>query len=315
MFGTALIPINLSESQARLDALFRWVHRLGVSRARVLHVASTAAAGRRGTDRIEAICKRYRSESCSVAAEIRTGSTVPEIIAATVADETDLIVFPWKRQSLLKRSLMGNVMRDLARQTDLPLLVVRSGGAGGSGGRLKPNPEDDGPEDDGPEKDGPDDRRHRDEAPKSPAVEPAGLFVLFATDLGESDEQIASVFTGGSVSLAGLQLVYAGERAPDPQAEQRRATRVQEALDRLAARIGTNLPQSQPVPVETETLVGPARTRLPRYIRRVEPDLVVIGKGGSVHGIGGIMGSVSEEVAYRAPVSVLIVPGAPGGGS
>jgi nucleotide-binding universal stress UspA family protein len=237
-----------------------------------------------------------------VSPEIRTGSTVQEIVAATVAGETDLIVFPWKRQTLLKRSLMGNVMRDLARQTDLPLLVVRSGETTGEHGPPEEVGGGDGP-------------APRDGKPDSVGPAAAGLSALFATDPGVPEEPIISILTDGSIPLSRLKLVYAGERAPDPHAEEERTRQVQDALDRIASRIEMDLPQSSPIPVQTETLVGSPRDRLPRYIRRVEPDLVLIGKGGGSGGIAGIMGSVSEEVAYRAPVSVLIVPAPTGGDS
>jgi nucleotide-binding universal stress UspA family protein len=244
----------------------------GVSQAVLVHVAGSSAAGKRAARRLEAICEQYRTAELSVRPQILTGSPATEIVQAAVAADVDLVGIPWKPKSWLQRSLIGSVTKDLARLCDRPFLVFRGGAGGGE-------------------------------------AENDGLSVVYASDLGHSDRTVLPLLENGEVVIDKLTVVHAGHRAPDPEAETARRTDIQERLDQVVERLRSGSVATDPFQVSSETLVGSPRRVLRGYIRRWQPDLAIIGKGGMSHGVEGVLGSVAEDIAYRASASVLIVPG------
>ncbi|MFW5826440.1 MAG: universal stress protein [Alkalispirochaeta sp.] len=272
MFERALVPLHLRERRPRVEALVSLLGRLSFHHVRLLHVAGSATGSRRTAREVEQLAEELTRagisrEELTVSAQTTTGSAVTEIIQTAVAQEADLIAVPWKRKNWVQRSLLGSTSLDLIRLAPIPVLIQKSS--------LGRNPG---------------------------AEEP--LSVLYASDLGKSDERAVRLIEGGALGSIRLTILNAGRRAPDPQAESRRVAAVEAALTGLAERV-----RSVVDTVETVAITGSSRTVIPAYLRREKFHVAILGTGSS--GSQPILGSTAEEVAYRSPGSVLIVPSSP----
>jgi len=125
--------------------------------------------------------------------------------------------------------------------------------------------------------------------------------VVYATDFHEVDAVVLPFFSEGGLAVSELHILHVGERAPDPIAEQNRIATVIAGLNRLA--------REAVVPkVERITWSGNPKRAIPRYGRLVNADLVIVGKADTAGGVGAILGSTAEAVAYAHRISVLVVP-------
>lgn len=276
MFESALVPLDLHEPQRRVAAVIAFLRDLGVRDVELLSVVGSSHAGRRAAHRLEEYVAAFRNtgtdgtttNTTDVTTNVRTGSPAQEIVRGAENRECGLIAIPWKRKSRLQRSLVGSVTRDVARLSDTPVLVFR-------------------------------DRRSDGDD---------GLSLVYATDLGPVDEAVLPIIEEATTPIRSLTLIHAGERAPDPTTETRRAEEVENRLSAVKERVEARRGGARPYPIDTAALIGRPRKSIRRFLTWRRPDLAIVGKGGRRHGINGILGSVAEEVAYRATTSVLIVP-------
>ncbi len=263
---SAVIPLDLHEPEERIRGVLTLMERLGLQTFRLLHVASSAGAGRRGAPRLEELVKGLQEE-ISVSSQILTGSPPVEILQGAAAWNADLIAIPWKHKNWLQRSLVGSVTRDILRMNDRSTLVFRP-----SGGRSG-----------------------------------APLHVVFATDFHRIDDVVTPVFARSGLSIGKLHIFHAGERAPDPKAEEERRHSVTSRLNDIAGTIRDAYRAAAPLDIEVVDHVGSPRREVVKFVSTVTPDLVIVGKGRREKR-SSILGSVAEEIAYRASSSVLIIP-------
>ncbi len=264
----AAVPLDMGEGEQTVEGLLELLVQLGVKSVRFIHVASTVGASKRAASQLEELVRHMTREEISLSSQILTGSPVMEILQGAAAFEADVIAIPWKRKSWLQRSLVGSVTRDVLRMNDLPTLVYRARSIDGTG----------------------------------------PLRLVYASDLGPSDESVIPILTAGSLQLQSVKVVHADERAPDPEAEDVRRQSVKGRLESIIHEISQAYGGPQVLDVDWEERVGKPRREVLKYVTRVKPDLVVLAKSGKPRGFAAFLGSVAEETAYRAHASVLVIP-------
>jgi nucleotide-binding universal stress UspA family protein len=269
MFERALVPLHLKERRSRVEAVLELLSRLSIHNVRLLHVAGSAAAARRSAGRLEATANEV-SDSFGAQADLTLSAQTVSGSAVTEIIQTAVSQEVHVIGVPWKRK--NWVQRSLLGSTSLDLI------------RLSDIPV----------------LIQKTSSGRTPQREEP-LSVLYATDLNHSDATVFPLIESGALGAIRLTIITAGERAPDPQAESRRVETAETALARLAERVRPVVPQ-----VETVSLTGPSKRVIPRYLRREKFHVAVIGKGAA--GAQPILGSTAEEVAYKSPGSVLIVP-------
>jgi nucleotide-binding universal stress UspA family protein len=263
-----VLPLDLGEAEQNVEGVLQLLLQLGVETVRLLHVASTTGASKRAASRLEELAHRLAPEGMTLSSQVLTGSAVMEILQGATAFEAGVIAIPWKRKSWLQRSLVGSVTRDILRMNDVLTLVYRPRGANGTG----------------------------------------PLRLVYASDLGPSDESVIPILTAGALQVQSVRVVHADQRAPDPEAENVRRQSVEGRLQSIVDEISRAYGGAQALDIDWEERVGKPRREVLRYVTRVKPDLVVLAKSGKPRGFAAFLGSVAEETAYRAHASVLVIP-------
>jgi nucleotide-binding universal stress UspA family protein len=279
MFRRAVVPLHLKEPTERLHELIVLLHRMRVESVRLIHVAAGPGASRRTAPRLEDIADELKrsgyAETGAVDAQTVIGSTTTGVLQAARGCGAELIAVPWKRKNWVQRSLLGSTTLDLIRRSDIPVLVHKYASLGALDGVERSSEQEE-------------------------RGEPLSL--LYATDLRSTDDYVFPIVEGGWLGRPELTIATINERAPDPRSEADRRSRVERALQELADR-AARVAHS----VETVAEIGNTKRRLPRLARALGVELVLLGKSSS-GGLGEVLGSVAEEVAYRSRSSVLIVP-------
>jgi nucleotide-binding universal stress UspA family protein len=135
----------------------------------------------------------------------------------------------------------------------------------------------------------------------SPGTE--GMSVLYATNFTATDADISPYLCFPGLRAERLHLLHVGQRAPDPDAERRRVEEVEENLARLADEFSGNYGH-----IDEKATVGIPRREIVGEARRVNADLIVLGKADTSGTFGAVLGSTAEEMPHTSRCSVLIIP-------
>lgn len=127
--------------------------------------------------------------------------------------------------------------------------------------------------------------------------------VLYATDFQETDEKVAPYIRAASQSGENLYILHVRDRAPDPETDSKRREEVLEKLNWLTRQYMDCYQQ-----VESVVRTGNIRSEIPRNVRRLNVDLIVIGKKDKQEPIDKLIGSTAESVPYKVYSSIFIVP-------
>ncbi|MFW5695599.1 MAG: universal stress protein [Alkalispirochaeta sp.] len=269
MFERGLVPVHLRERRSRVEAVVTELARLSIHHVRLLHVAGSSNRARRAAQKVEGMAREI-ADSADMSEELTISAQT--VTGSAVSEIIETAVAQEVDVIAVPWKRKNWVQRSLLGSTSLDLI------------RLSPVPV----------------LIQKPTLGRNPTVEEP-LSVLYATDLRDADRTVFPLIERGALGAIDLTILTVGHRAPDPRAEARRIAAAESALEDLAARVRPVANSVRPV-VET----GASRNVIPAYLRRERFDVAVIGSG--VSGAQPILGSTAEEVAYRSPSSVLMVP-------
>jgi nucleotide-binding universal stress UspA family protein len=212
MLRRVLVPVGFREKPEQLRAMCTFLKSLGTAEVVFVHVGpNTRGAGKQNQRRIEAVADQIKSLGFSTRTVVRAGSR--QMVIAGVAEEleTDYIAMSFRRQSVLRRAIMGSTIKDVIRQSDIPVFVYKE----------------------------PSRRRSRDDRFRA----------MYATSLQWGDDIILSYIRDRRFRADEIVLLHVGSRAPDPVVEQRRRDRVETQLRELRQNCGLNESDSEQLAV------------------------------------------------------------------
>ena len=122
MLNTALVPLNLKEHRNKVFSMGSLLKNFGTNKVVLLHVLGGDSQNRKQKIRkqLEATAYKYRDIGFSVEMFFKEGSIANTVVNFASEMEVDYIALPWKRKTLVKRTLLGNADADIVRMSDLP---------------------------------------------------------------------------------------------------------------------------------------------------------------------------------------------------
>ncbi len=201
MLKRALMPLQLHESKKRIDNMCEFLKTLGTDEIVLIHVGSNrGGAGRHNREKLDAAAARIEKLGFSVETAVRPGSVQLEIVHAAGEFEVDYIGFTFKRKNWLKRAIFGSNIKDVIRQSDIPVFVYKE--------------------------------------KKRQTAEERSYRVLYPSSLQWKDDIIVSYIRDKEFKPDEVIFLYVGKRAPDPVVEQQRQDRVEERMEELRTQCG-----------------------------------------------------------------------------
>ena len=198
MFESALVPVSLREPEWLVRLLTSFLRNFGTRSLTLVNVVSSGLeSASRAEERLRHLGERLGPGRHSISTVVRHGSPALEI--CNVARERGLgyICIPWRRKSVMQRTLLGNTTVNVARMTDVPLFVYK---------------------------------------PWGPEMETARLqSVLYATTLDPEQDRVVPYLREEGFAAKHLYLLHVGWRAPDPESETRRRETIFERLKTIEA--------------------------------------------------------------------------------
>jgi nucleotide-binding universal stress UspA family protein len=266
MLRRVLVPLNFHEKPEKLNAMCEFLTRLGARKLVLLHVGpNTRSHGRHNRERIAEVAEQVRELGFETDTVVRPGSRQMVIVQTAAEVEADYIAFAFQKKSILRRTIMGSTVKDVIRQSDIPILVYKQPPLlWGSDERFR---------------------------------------AMYATSLQWGDDIILSYIRDKRFEADEIVFLHVGSRAPDPFVERERRNRVERQLWELRQNCGLGESDSQHLAV-----IGTARRQIIKAARRIQVDLVLIGKADKTIGFAPVLGSTAEEVSYNVGCSVLIIP-------
>jgi len=210
------------------------------------------------------IAEELRSMDFIVSTHSLKGSVVDGIMDLTKELTPDFAALPWHNIDPLRRSLVGSIDIDIVRSIDIPALIYKK---------------------------------------ESISSNPGLDSIIYATNFQRTDSIVVPYLSGNSLHARTLYLLHAGQRAPDPEADQKRRSLIRNSLDRLAKECRVNFDN-----VETIETVGSVRTEIVREARRKKADMIIMGKTDSKKSIDRILGSTAESVAIKSHTNIILIP-------
>jgi nucleotide-binding universal stress UspA family protein len=212
MLKRVLLPLNLHESKERVDNVCEFLKTLGTEEIVMLHVGSSSGgAGRHNSKKLSSAAARVEKLGFRTETAVRPGSVQMEIVYAAAEFEADYIAFSFRRKNWLKRAILGSNIKDVIRQSDIPVFVYKE-------------------------------KSRR-------AVEDEPYRVLYATSLQWKEDIIVSYIRNKEFKPDEVDFLYVGKRAPDPVVEQQRRDRIAEQMEELRKQCGLSESEARHIEV------------------------------------------------------------------
>ncbi len=212
MLRKVLIPLRLNESKGRLTEMCGFLKTLGTDQVVLLHVgANTRAAGEHHRTRLAQAAEHVGPLGFEVETAVRPGSVQMEIVHAAEEFGAHFISFAFRRKNWLKRAILGSTVKDVIRQSDLPVFVYKQ--------KLRRAEVDD---------------KYR---------------VLYPTSLQWKNDIIIEYIRSKEFQPDEVAFLYVGKRAPDPVVEQQRCDQVDRRLEETRVKSGLTEDESQLISV------------------------------------------------------------------
>src|SRR6056297_4184933 len=211
MLKRVLIPLNLHESRDRLKEMGGFLKTLGTDEAVLLHVgADTRSAGEHHRRKLALAAEWIGALGVTVETALRPGSVQMEIVHAAEDRGVDYISFAFRRKNWLKRAILGSTVKDVIRQSDVPVFAHK-------GSRRAES-----------------DKLYR---------------VLYPTSLQWKGDIIVEYIRSKEFHPDEVVFLHVGKRAPDPVVEQQRRDRVEEQLEATRRQCGLGEQESRQISV------------------------------------------------------------------
>ncbi len=197
MLQKTVLPLSLKEPQYKILNMLEAIQDLGTSHVYLVHVLGTdkASSNSKRQDKLLQIAHQIRDQGFECEMYFKTGYVATE--AARISNELDahFISLLWQAKSALRQAVLGNLLKDIVRQSDLPVFIYK---------------------------------RPSYKAPRLSLNK-----VLYATDFKRTDSRVMNYLIDSKFQADTLYLLHVGSRAPDPQAEEARRNQVLQNLSRL----------------------------------------------------------------------------------
>ncbi len=201
MLKRALIPLNFHEKPEKFAGLCTYVQSLGTEEAVLLHVGPQSKGQmNHNRQRLEAVAEQVRTMGLKTETELRTGSVQRQVLRAVEERECNYIAFAFKKKSILRRAIMGSTVKDIVRQSDLPVFIYKERPRRWSGAKE--------------------------------------FRVMYATSLQWGDDIILSYISDRHFRADEVVFLHVGHRAPDPWVEGQRREQVEQQLWELRKNCG-----------------------------------------------------------------------------
>lgn len=126
--------------------------------------------------------------------------------------------------------------------------------------------------------------------------------VLYATDFQETDRKVLPYLQATPINVDTLYLFHVRRRAPDPETDARQLEMVESKLNKLSKECLQSYKK-----IEHSVATGSVRYQIPRKVRQLNVDLVVIGKRDKMNPLEKIIGSTAESLPHKSRCPVLII--------
>src|SRR6056297_909830 len=212
MLKRVLIPLNLHESRDRLKEMGGFLKTLGTDEAVLLHVgADTRSAGEHHRRKLALAAEWIGALGVTVETALRPGLVQMEIVHAAEDRGVDYISFAFRRKNWLKRAILGSTVKDVIRQSDIPVFVHKQA---------------------------------------TRRAEADGIYrVLYPTSLQWKNDVIIEYIRSKEFKPDEVVFLYVGRRAPDPVVEQQRRDEVEEQLEATRRECGLEEQESRQISV------------------------------------------------------------------
>lgn len=193
MLDRLLIPLHGNESLKTVSALLEFSQRFSSQHVTFLHVGKETNAAH---ERIKPFKDSALSLNMTCELVFKSGHVATAICNGVDETNSDIICFAWKGKTILERTLLGSVSKDVIRLTEYPVFIYKK--------RLQ----------------------YFSNNTKLSSI-------LYATNLTSSETEIMPYLAYKGLHAEKLFIMNVGTRAPDPEAEEKRESYVQFYLDQL----------------------------------------------------------------------------------
>lgn len=201
MLRRVLIPVSFHEKAEKFSRMCTFLKSLGTEEVVLLHVGpATKGPGRQNRRRLEELAGRVGEQGFQVQTELRPGSVQMVTVRSAEELNCDYIAFSFRKKSILRRAIMGSTVKDVIRQSDLPVFVYKERPLWWSS-----------------------DEKFR---------------AMYATSLQWGDDIILSYIRDKRFTADEIVFLHVGRRAPDPTVEGRRREQVEAQLWELRRNCG-----------------------------------------------------------------------------
>src|SRR6056297_2259446 len=128
MVKKAIVPLRFHENENQISSICNFLKMLDTQRVVVVHVGrQQGRAGTHNHERLEEYAGRIREHGFEVETAIRSGAISTAILFAADEFEADLIGITFRKKSWLTRTILGSTVKDVIRQSDIPVFVHKKG--------------------------------------------------------------------------------------------------------------------------------------------------------------------------------------------
>ncbi|MFP4588049.1 MAG: universal stress protein [Desulfohalobiaceae bacterium] len=197
MLQKTVLPLSLKEPQYKILNMLEATNDFGTRQVSLVHVQSSSKSGSKRRKKLLHIAQKIRDLGFECEIYFKSGYVASEVASISLELEADFISLLWRPKTALRQALLGNVITDTVRQSDVPVFIYKS------------------------------------PYYKSPRINLRN--VLYATDFKRTDSRVMNYLMSEEFRANTLYLLHVGSRAPDPEAEEKRRAQVMQNLSRLEA--------------------------------------------------------------------------------
>ena len=268
MLKNALLPLSLKERLQRLDDMAAYIKNFGTEKVYLCHILEGATARRRGK------AEKRLNQIADLYRDLNLETETIIVDRGNVAEEVCRLTKELEIDYITIKWKRKNVIkRTILGSPDADILRICNFPTFIYKTRNYLDPQ-----------------RHIDT-------------VIYATDFQETDDKVAPYIRAASQSGKNLYILHVRDRAPDPDTDNQRREAGLEKLHWLSRQYMDCYELVEPV-----VTTGNTRSQIPRYVRRLNADLIVIGKKDKQEPLDKLIGSTAESVPYKVYSSIFIVP-------
>lgn len=215
--------------------------------------------------RMEEVADYLVEQGCGVEQVYRHGHVASQV-TSFASQTSSVICFVKRRDNPLRAALSGSVTSDVLRLSDQAVLVHKT-------------------------------RLLHEENPHP-------FTLMYATNLKYADSTCLEYLNQDVFAANRLIFLHVGQRAPDPEAEQKRHRSIMAYMQQLAEKCANSFEH-----IEQLEVVGLRKeNKIVRQARKQRADLLIVGKLDQRLWPGSMSGSMVDSLHHSSPCSLLVIP-------